>query len=361
MEPMILDTSLATTAIIDNYISFRWTDKYQEAGDFELVVPADLDAMSYLKRGNYFYLDEAQWQLPRNLCLGVIEDIRLKTDEIDGNVMTITGRDLKSFLDRRIIWGQLYTHGNIEAVLANIVNISYTNPTDTNRKLAAFKFISNGDPRVTSVSIDTQYTGDDLYSIFTDIVENTTVGFSVTAVPSNSTWECQLLGGRDMTDSNRSPVPLIFSPDYDNILDTQYAESDAKLKNVAYVGGEGEGSARKYTRVGQVVGLNRREIFVDASDITTKVQGQADLTTAQYTAALGARGTQKLNENRLVTAFDGSVDTNSSGLTYGVDYQLGDIVTIQNEYGITGEAIINEMTISSDREKDVMLPTFSSL
>lgn len=164
-----------------------------------------------------------------------------------------------------------------------------------------------------------------------------------------------------MTDPDRSPVPLIFSPDYDNILDTQYVESDANLKNVAYIGGEGEGSYRKYTRVGQVVGLNRREMFVDARDITTKVQGRADLTRNQYIAALCARGSKKLNENRLVTAFDGTVDTTSSGLTYGVDYKLGDVVAIQNEYGITGNAIINEMTISSDREKDVMLPTFSSL
>lgn len=360
MEPMILDTTLTPVAIIDTYISFRWTDKYQEAGDFELVVAANLDAMSYLKRGNYFYLEEAQWKGPRNICLGVIEDIALKTDVEDGNTLTITGRDLKSFLDRRIIWGQLSTHGGIEGVLANIVNISYTNPADTNRALAAFKFISNNDPYVRSVKIDeTQYTGDDLYSIFTGIVDDTTVGFSVTAVPSNSTWECLLSAGRDMTDPARSPVPMIFSPDFDNLLDTNYSESDSSLKNVAYVGGEGEGSARKYARVGQVVGLNRRELFVDARDITTKVQGQADLTSTQYILALGARGHQKLNEHRLITAFDGAVDAHN--LTYGTDYQLGDVVSIQNEYGITGNAQITEVTISSDREKDVMLPTFSSL
>ena len=359
MEPMILDTAFTPLAIIDTYISFRWTDKYQEAGDFELVIAANIDAMSYLKRGNYFYLEEAQWKGPRNICLGVIEGIALKTDSEDGNTLTITGRDLKSFLDRRIIWGQLYTHGNIEAVLANIVKISYTNPTDTNRALPAFKFISNNDPYVTSVTIDTQYTGDDLYSIFTGIIDSTTVGFSVTAVPSNSTWECMLSGGRDMTDPARSPVPMIFSSDYDNILDTNYSESDSSLKNVAYVGGEGEGSARKYARVGQVVGLNRRELFVDARDITTKVQGQADLTLSQYNAALGARGKQKLNEKRLITAFDGEVDVHN--LTYGTDYKLGDVVAIQNEYGITGNALITEVTISSDREKDVMLPTFSSL
>ena len=38
MDILVLDKNFDTQAIIDTYESFNWTDRYNEAGDFELTM-----------------------------------------------------------------------------------------------------------------------------------------------------------------------------------------------------------------------------------------------------------------------------------------------------------------------------------
>lgn len=56
------------------------------------------------------------------------------------------------------------------------------------------------------------------------------------------------------------------------------------MKTVTLVGGEGEGAGRRYTTVGGGSGLNRRELFTDARDISSNVGSDDALTDAEYIA-----------------------------------------------------------------------------
>ena len=131
------------------------------------------------------------------------------------------------------------------------------------------------------------------------------------------------------------------------------------MKNVTLIGGEGEGAERKYASVGEASGLNRRELFTDARDISSDVGDGVVLTDAEYTAQLKQRGKEKLTENEDVVSFEGEVDTTTM-FQYGVDFFKGDVVQIANEYGHETTARIIEIVMSEDENGMSVYPTFKT-
>ena len=126
---------------------------------------------------------------------------------------------------------------------------------------------------------------------------------------------------------------------------------------MALVAGEGEGKDRKTTSVGYYSGISRRELFVDARDISTN-EGAIDPET--YSALLYERGNEKLAECIMQTAFSGQVEP-STNYEYKVDYFLGDIIQITNEYGITITSRITEMIECEDAAGYSITPTFEEI
>ena len=153
---------------------------------------------------------------------------------------------------------------------------------------------------------------------------------------------------------------MIFSPNFENIINSNYIESKSSLKNITLVGGEGEGSARKYTTVGSGSGLYRRELFTDARDISSDVGDGVVLTDSEYTAQLQQRGKEKLSENTNVTSFEGQVETTIM-FKYGENFFNGDVVQIENEYGHETKARIFEVVMSENEEGTSVYPTFKTV
>lgn len=88
-------------------------------------------------------------------------------------------------------------------------------------------------------------------------------------------------------------------------------------------------------------GLSRREIFIDARDLQSDSDPENPLTAEEYTAALTARGREKLAENQLVRSFSAEVRTYNPTYQYGEDFQLGDIITVTDErLGVTVDAVV---------------------
>lgn len=153
---------------------------------------------------------------------------------------------------------------------------------------------------------------------------------------------------------------VIFSPKFENIINSNYIESKASLKTVTLVGGEGEGAGRRYTTVGGGSGLNRRELFTDARDISSNVGSDDALTDAEYMAQLQQRGKEKLAENVSITSFEGETETTIM-FQYGKDFFNGDIVQIANEYGHETKARILEIVRSEDKDGYSVYPTFKTI
>lgn len=476
MDLVILDTNLRAFRVLDIYNSAIWTDRYYSEGDFEITAQINPEILDYIKLDYYLQNRESSH-------LMIIEKMLLASDAESGNIITVSGRSLESILRRRIIWGQKTVNGNLQNGIEDLLNDSIVLPQYSNRKVDNFIFSQSADSKITALTIDAQYLGDNLYDVIQKICEDKKIGFRVTVQPpgynmisaitdrwesgqydyytggkvdapsrirlknlisvmpntqyhfNTSNWSAaqivvraydkdknfvinysvtqtittpanvyyisitlynpvndsgnqyadwitklsngtiqpkmtstkdlfvfELYSGLDRTYEQTERPYVIFSPKFDNIVNSNYTESKMAMKNVALVGGEGEGSARKYATVGTVEGFERREMFIDANDISSDVGNHKILTPAEYTAQLEQRGNETLSqtENKEVKAFDGEIET-SLMFKYGVDFFNGDIVQIADEYGNEGKVRVIETIMSEDQNGIAMYPTYEAI
>lgn len=352
MDLTILNTDLEAVAMVDMYESFIWTDRYYANGDFELYAAMRKDLLDYIKQD--YYLQNRQSE-----HIMIIEKILINSDIEDGNRIIVTGRSLESILDRRIIWGQKTLSGNLQNGIETLLNECIISPSNNERKIDNFIFEASTDPSITNLTIETQYTGDNLYTVIQKICEERSIGFKVT-LNDKKQFVFKLYAGTDRSYDQTDMPYVVFSPNFENIINSSYVESKSSLKNITLVGGEGEGAARKYTTVGSGNGLNRREIFTDARDVSSDVGDGVVLTDSEYTAQLQQRGKEKLAENTDITSFEGQVETTIM-FKYGEDFFNGDVVQIANEYGHETKARILEIVMSENEDGSSVYPTFKTV
>ena len=352
MDLIVLNTNLDAITIVDTFESFIWTDRYYEYGDFELYTSISDGILNNIRQDYYLQNVESEHVM-------IIEKLLINSDTEDGNHLTVTGRSLESILNRRIIWGRKTLSGNLQNGIKELLDECIINPSDSDRKIPNFIFEYSDDPAIVALTINAQYTGDNLYDVINTICSERDIGFKVT-LNNNKQFVFKLYAGSDRSYEQVTNPYVIFSPNFDNIINSNYIESKSALKNVALVGGEGEGSARKYTTVGGGIGLNRRELFVDARDISSDVGEGIALANDDYIAQLQQRGNEKLAENTDVTSFEGQVETTLM-FKYGEDFFNGDIVQIANEYGHETRARVLEIVISENEEGLSVYPTFKPI
>ena len=261
MDLFVLDENLNAVAIIDSYNSLIWTDRYNECGDFEIYTRMSEEALEYIKQDYYLQIKDSEH-------LMIIETIRVTSDADEGNNLTVTGRSLESILDRRVIWGQRTISGNLQNGVKALLDENIISPSKPERKIDNFIFKPSTDPAVTGLTLEAQYTGDNLYDVIQSICAERNIGFRIT-LNADKQFVFELYSGVDRSYDQIVNPYVVFSPNFDNLISSNYIESRSSLKNVTLVGGEGEGSARRYTAVGNTSGLARREIFTDARDISS--------------------------------------------------------------------------------------------
>lgn len=349
MDLTILDTDRTPLCVLDVYNSFIWTDRYFKYGDFELHASMSEVLLQYLKQDYYITNANSEHVM-------IIEKLLINSDTENGNSITVSGRSLESLLERRIVWKRTTLSGNLQNAIKKLLNENVISPKDSSRKIEDFIFEESTDPAITELTIKGQYTGDNLYEVITSICQENGIGFKVTMNDLNQ-FVFKLYSGVDRSYGQSVNPYVVFSPNFENIIESNYIESKMGLKNVALIGGEGEGTARKYTSVGTASGLERRELFIDARDVRSEDDNGNSISEAVYLEQLRQRGREKLAENVDVVAFEGEADV-STMFTYGVDFFMGDIVQIANEYGHETKSRIVELISSESEEGVSTYPTF---
>lgn len=351
MDIFVLNQKFETIDIIDNYESLIWTDRYFEYGDFELYLPMQLSLLSSLQKDNYLYIRESEHVM-------IIEDFEISTDAEIGSRLTVTGRSLESILERRIVWGQKTYSGTIHAIVKKMITDAIISPSIAARKISNFKFQDCSDESVNGESIELQFTGDNLYDAVSVLCQTVRAGFQITLDADNN-FVFSLYSGKDRSYEQDANPYVVFSPSFENIIDSRYLETNSSYRNVTLVAGEGEGSSRKTVTVGSASGLSRREVFTDARDISSTTD-DGTLSTTKYNNLLKERGNEKLEECVASTEFEGKAETTRM-FQYGEDFFMGDIVQIANEFGMEGRAYITAIIRSQNEEGLSVYPTFETI
>lgn len=271
MEIFILDEKFRSLYDLDIFESLIWTERYNGYGDFEFYTPVNnkiLQIVNVIQEKMRINLDCYVWLRDSSTAM-VIENLEITTDAESGNHLIVSGRGLESLLERRIIWDQTILNGNLQEGVQKLINEAIINPKIAERRIPSFSFMMSDNEHIKSLTLKSQYTGDNLYETILEICDAYQLGFDV-ILDSNNILVFSLKRGTDRSYGQEENPYVVFSPNYENILNSDYLESSKTLKNVTLVAGEDSGELRKKRVVGSASGLSRKELFTDARDIQSE-------------------------------------------------------------------------------------------
>lgn len=368
MEIKIFNRELELIGILDNFISLIWTRRYFQSGEFQLVAPLTVDSVNLLKRENIVYNGNGDNEA------GYIETVNISRNTSGEEIMTIYGKFITNYLERRIVWGNDNVDSTSEVAMRSLVNKNaITCPSEriiSNLQLGALKGYTE--------TVKKSVSDKSLIEAVQEIAETSQLGYRNTLDYINKKILFEVYKGVDRTVNQSLIAPCIFSRDFENILEQEYTDSLNNFRNVTLVAGAGEGSARKRTTVGFASGLDRFELFTDARDISDKKtisiptnqvdengntiyeDTEIEMTDSEYIPLLKQRGSEKLAECTDIKTFDSKINTRGNNI-YKVDYDLGDIVTIQDKrWGLTIDTRITEIEEVYEGGKVEINPTFGN-
>lgn len=328
--------------IIDTAQSVIWHSVYFGVGDFEIYTKATPEAVAMLKKGRFV-------TRPDDIETGIIEKINITNNEQDGLMIIAAGRFVKSILDRRLIYNlsgntnaATVLRGNVEENIRSLVlNNAIACPFDSKRNIALLSLGAlAGLPAVivdeNGNAAQKQVSYENLLAYTDGVLEEYGLASVCLLDTEAKKFNYVVYGGVDRSIDNANGItPVVFSQEFDNLNESEYALDTTPEKNTALIGGEGEGLARFYALVaGNETDLQRREVFVDASSInkTYKDENEEEktYTDAEYTGLLKSQGKQSIEALKTLESFAGAIDIINGNYIYNRDFALGDIVSVQD-------------------------------
>ncbi len=345
--------------ILDTAESVIWHSVYFGVGDFEISAEVTAETLRFLK-------PEILVARPDHDEAGIIERVEITREENGRKMILASGRFLKSILARRLIYNLFgiqntptILRGNVETAVREVVkNNAIACPFDSSRNIPPLELgaLANAKKTILSDSgkaAQRQVSHDNLMEYTDALLEEYGMGARVILAGGNYLY--QIFEGRDRSVGNAEGLPsVVFSPDYDNLTESNYLTDTSTERNIALVGGEGEGAARHHTTTGgKISGLDRREIWVDASSVNKTYKDANDeeheYSLNDYREMLIGAGLETLAENNITSEASGTIDITNGSYRYGRDFSLGDIVTIQdNAVGLYADARIVEILEAKD-------------
>lgn len=376
MEFMVLDKNYDGITMIDTFTSAIWTVRYDEAGDFEIYTPVRLDYIQAMQIGNYLWNQDSD-------RLMVIETVEIETDAEEGPQLIVTGRSLESILDRRIVTSSQNFSGNLQSVLFAIIQNEVISSGGT-RRIPGFSLKTSSDSRITSISIsELSIRGENVYDVVCSLCQANKVGWRILPKGAGG-FEFELYVGVDRSYAQSVNPYVTFSPSFENLLNSNYIKSFKSYKNSIYAVGtyqkevilqnkykddngewvveeqttyeEAEVVTWQYSETATPSGLARREMFIDNGGVNDGEQGGEYAT---WNAVNKEKAIAELGEHQTTTAFEGELEATRQYI-YREDFNIGDIVQVENEFGITGTVYISEIVFSQDANGITITPTFTS-
>ena len=372
MNLVVYDKTFTPVGVTDIYESVIWTERYYECGDFEIYTAATTKLIRLLKEDYYIRSSESDYTM-------VIEHVKIEEDVENGDKLIVSGRSLESILDRRIIWDNIKIQGTVVEGFQQIFDANIINPENAKRRVSNFVFDTPTDASILSAQLVASYYGSTILEAVQSVCQQLGFGFRIYFETSSKILHFQLFNGLNLSaDKAKNPnnKVVIFSPKFDNLISSNYELDREPYKNVTLVGGiVNESAVQKRVEVegripnslGQMTdipeGLDRREVYTDATSLSNKDEQNQEISDEEYNKRPANEGYGALNEFDYGETIDASVEPNYNwhyGNTASDDYYLGDIVTISNAYGMSIMARVIEVVRSHDTSGNTVIPSFST-
>lgn len=346
---------------INDIKSIMWIERYRDAGEFKLVVPADSKVRTQLTIGSFI----THVNTPEVM---VVENHEISDDRSKEAELVITGRSFETILDNRIVGSNksfpvvgtpvdyaltgdyifnqavslVYNHIDASPLLNDNDAIPYTGVTTT----------------VTSpgISIPRTVKRGSLYTRLLELIDIENYGIKIARPgpwsPFAGTNFIYIIihKGADNTNS------VVFSYDAGEIERADYLWSNKKLKNASFV-------VTKWTQVfafHSEVGYQRRVMYVEATDIddayTTAPTGGA---LSSVLTAASQRGIEAYQAQNDISFTKAEASKEATKYIYRKDYNVGDLVTVRGDYNDVSKMRVSEFVEIEDETGETGYPTLT--
>ena len=349
---IIYDKGLNALGMIDTQSSVLWERRYYEAGYFEIHVPPNANNNDLISIGNYIMRTDARES-------GVIQYIYKNTDMYGVSDITVIGRFCSYLLHGHIVRSAGTLSGNVETIMRQLVSNTCMTP-GTADYINGLE-LGNLCGTTKTISIFIEYP--DLHDILKEISRRSGVACRVYLNPETEALQFSCYEGADKSAGQSSNSRVIFSSDYDTIVgEVSSSQNDNTTVNAVTMlySGEFGRLAVRYAPA-NVSGVDLHEITVITDKCeTTTTQGGAKV--------LDINGTTALLLNmapQYISAREKKVSASVSGsgsYEYKVDYDIGDIVTIEHKpYTISETKRIHKISESYSDYGVEIIPEFGDI
>lgn len=274
---------LITEAVIEDPTSLIWVTRYSEPGEFEIYVPVTPEIVGLLLA----YTGTLLVTRPDKPEIMYIESFVLSENEETGDFLTIKGRTIDCVLERRIVgYPTTFEEATPQYIISQLIQQNATNPSSSstyprdtlNRKIPLLVYNGSG---LSSEIVSTSYNGENLLSAVDSILQF--YNWGLRSYISNGEINLDLYKGSDKTN-------VIFSPENENLLSSEYTYSIRGECNAAFVFAEGDeqheraNGTNPYTVTRQYPNATQKQWYKRAEGYTT---GSAATTVSEDTALTG--------------------------------------------------------------------------
>ena len=356
---------------INDYDKVTWIERYQKAGDFKLVAPLSSGLRDSLPVGSYIsHINSSDV-----MC---VENRQSEDDVTSEPIITISGRSISDvFLEDRIVgadenWGS-HSGLRLDYTLTAAATRNQIQTLINAHLKSGVAETDNVIPNISTLVVakDAAHAADEsvarllkrgkLSERCLDLMKIDDLGLKVVRrgwfnSGQATDWDSTVFyihSGVDRADD------VIFSWDAGDFDSAEYLFSRRNYKNAALVTGTYAETAIVPTETGEA----RRWLYVDASDVDGNMAdvptGSTTPTLTQVLSDLTKRGEEALKAQADVDASQFDLSSFSQN-TYQVDYDLGDVVSVEGRYGSREKRRVIEYVQVLDENGTVGIPTFAA-
>ena len=330
--------------IITNYESLICTWNYFECGTFELTINKNKANTEKLQPDNMIIVNKNDEKI-------LLIEKRETTSNKNSKTLKLTGTCIKGITKRRIIATNGYdrvTETQAENIMKHylknhIVESYYDTIRTLERDISWIKIAPTQNrgvktvwqARLTNLHDEEKHIAEDTGMGWKGILDRTNkcINFdcyegtdrSINQLGDGNTYEeleeytHQQLEQytHSQLEGNKKVPYIIFSEKKKNLLNGKVTDDNTNYKNVAYAAGKGENEDRLITVIGTAKGFDRREVYVDLSNIEDPDE-------------LKTEGQKKLDTYKTIKSVEGKI-YQIPNMEYEKDFFLGDIVTIESD------------------------------
>lgn len=249
----VYSPALELLGFLQVHKSVIWEEKAFSSGSFSIESLITSEALTLLQPENIIWIEGD--------TAGIIEYV---DEQADGNgpYITVKGSTLTGILNRRILWGRYSMTGTPPDIMHRLVDDCCINPTRGNVEARKIPGLVLLDAPEGGESVRIQRTGSNLLDTLSELGETYGVAFGVRFNAEIPRMEFWTRWGRNLTAHQDDNPQVFYSTELDDVLDSEYTYNSQDYRNVAYVGGEGEGDDRVYVTVENEVDVTQSNIAI---------------------------------------------------------------------------------------------------